>query len=294
MTEPLTLTTFFDLWPLFREAALTGAIAGALLGMLGVYIVLRRLVFLSAAVSQAASLGVALAFYARLHLGATGLLAGATLGPTLGATLLTLLAITLIITGSRAAPAHRDSLLGLVWLLGSAGTLAIGTRIAQDITDIDTLLFGSAVAVIPEDFTLILTLAAAIGALHLCTWRGFAATTFDPDGARVRGLPVHLLDATLFITLALAISICTRVIGALPTFAFSVLPALAALRLAPTLPTALALATLLGATCGFGGYLLASLHDLPVGAAQTLTGIALATLAATLAATLDRLRRSKP
>lgn len=290
MGESLTLDQFFELWPLFREAALTGALAGALLGMLGVYVVLRRLVFLSAAVSQAAGLGVALAFYARVHLGAAGLLAD----PTLGAGALTLLAIAAIVGGGRAAPAQRDSLLGVVWLLGAAGTLAVGTRIVQDLADIDSLLFGSAVAVVPDDFTRVGVVAAVIGALHLWAWRGFAAAAFDPDGARVRGLPVRLLDAALFVTLAVAVSVCTRVIGALPTFAFSVLPALAALRLAPRVSAALVLGALLGAGCGFGGYLLASLHDLPVGAAQTLTGVALAALVAGAAALIDRLRRHLP
>mgnify|MGYP001549500826 CR=1 FL=1 len=59
----LTLADFFEGWALFEYPALAGAVAGAILGLLGVYVVLRRLVFLSAAVSQAAGLGVVIAFY---------------------------------------------------------------------------------------------------------------------------------------------------------------------------------------------------------------------------------------
>lgn len=269
MNEGLTVAQFFELWPLFRDAALTGALAGALLGLLGVYVVLRRLVFLSAAVSQIAGLGIALAMYLGLHAPALG-------GPTVGATALTLLALVFILRGR---PANRDALLGGVWLLGAAGTLAVAARIPHELTDIDTLLFGSAVAVVPADFTRVLVLTAVIGAIHLAGWRGFVAATLDPDGARVRRLPVRLLDITLYVTLALALSICTRVIGALPTFAFSVLPAIAALRLAPRVSLALVLTPVLGALCGFGGYLLAAVVDLPVGATQTLVGVALAGLA---------------
>ncbi len=284
MGEGLTVEQFFELWELFRDAALTGALAGGLLGLLGVYVVLRRMVFLSAAVSQAAGLGVALTFYAKAHLGFAGLMAS----PTLGSALLTLIAVGIIVRGGRDTPARRDGLLGVVWLLGAAGTLAVGTRIVQDLADIDALLFGTAVAVVPEDVTLVAWTAALIGGLHLWAHRGFAAVSFDPDGARVRGLPARALDWTLFATLAVAVSICTRVIGALPTFAFSVLPALAAVRLAPNVPRALMLAALLGAGCGFGGYLLASLYDLPVGAAQTLLGLTVAALAAPLGWLLDR------
>jgi zinc transport system permease protein len=74
----------------------------------------------------------------------------------------------------------------------------------------------------------------------------------------------------LLALLALAISLTTRVIGALPTFAFSVLPALVAIRIARNVPQALLLATTVGAIAGFSGYVVAFVYELPVGAAQTL------------------------
>ena len=64
MDDALTLSTFFDAWELFRAPALGGVFAGALLGALGVYIVLRRMVFVSAALAQTAGLGVTLSFFA--------------------------------------------------------------------------------------------------------------------------------------------------------------------------------------------------------------------------------------
>src|SRR4051812_26623573 len=88
MTESTSLGAVFEAWELFRDPALSGAAAGALLGWLGVYVVLRRMVFLSAALSQAAGLGVTLAFYAQVYGGVSGQLAS----PTLGAALTTLLA----------------------------------------------------------------------------------------------------------------------------------------------------------------------------------------------------------
>ena len=64
-----SLQGFLDGWELFADATLTGTIAGAILGFLGVYVVLRRMVFLTAALSQVAGLGVVLAFYAHGPLG---------------------------------------------------------------------------------------------------------------------------------------------------------------------------------------------------------------------------------
>ncbi|MFN3201284.1 MAG: metal ABC transporter permease [Bradymonadia bacterium] len=277
--ELLTLSSFFEAWPLFRESALSGALAGALLGVLGVYVVLRRLVFLTAAVGQAAGLGVTLSFYLQGVFGLTGVLAS----PTIGAAVLTLLAVVLVLragadghsTGRNST--RQDSMLGVIWLVGSAGTLSLGTRIVQEMHDVQTLLFGTAVAVVPEDYTLLLWLTATLLLVHLVGWRGFSAVSFDPQGARIRGLPVRALEWVLFISLALAVSTCTGILGALPTFAFSVLPALGALALMSmagvgNVQRALVIAGVLGAGCGFGGYVLAYLYELPVGASQTLLG----------------------
>lgn len=267
---PLSLSLFFDGWELFREPALAGAVAGALLGLLGVYVVLRRIVFLSAAISQAAGLGVTLAFYGKLYLGFTGLLAS----PMLGATLLTGLAVVPFVGGGTQAK-HANSLLGAIWLVGAAGALAVGTRIVNEISDVSDLLFGTAVAVLPEDFALLWHSCLALGLLHVWWWRGFSAASFTRDAARVRGMPVRLLDLVLFASLALAVSLTTRILGALPTFAFTVLPAVAALALARSVAVALVLAPVLGAAAGFGGYLLSFRYSLPVGAAQTLAGLGL-------------------
>lgn len=269
MGEPQPLALFFEGWALFREPVLAGTLAGALLGMLGVWVVLRRVVFLSAAISQAAGLGVALALYGKLHLG----LAGALASPTLGAALVTGIAVLPFI--GMGSGARRDSLLGVIWLLGAAGTLIVATRIASELSDIQDLLFGTAVAVVPEDFALLWKAALGIALLHLWWQRGFAAASFTRDSARVRGMPTRLLDAVLFASIALAISICTRILGALPTFAFTILPGLAALAIARHLRMALVLAVGFGAGMGFGGYLLAFRYSLPVGAAQALVGIAL-------------------
>jgi zinc transport system permease protein len=262
-----SLSLFLESWELFCQPALAGALAGALLGFLGVYVVLRRMVFVSAALSQAAGLGVTVAFYTQIHLGLSTALAS----PVLFATLATLLAALLVFADKSALGQRRESLLGFAYLVGGAGALAVSTRIVQEAHDIQSILFGSAVAILPESFTLLLVTVVALGALHLWWLRGFLQASFDRDGAKVRGVPVRFLEVLLLASLAVAISICTRVLGALPVFAFSVLPAMAAVRLCVNVPRALGVAAVLGAAAGFVGYVAAFLWELPVGAAQTLT-----------------------
>lgn len=277
-----TLAQFFDAWELFGPPALAAAVAGLLLGTLGVYIVLRRMVFLAAALSQAAGLGVALAFYVEARVTAIA----SAITPSIGGALFTGLAAIPFFAGSRrggssgasgGSPTRRDGWMGLVWILGAAGALALGSRI--DAEDIHSVLFGSAVVVLTEELTLLIIVAVVVLALHVWWRRAFIQVSLDADGARVRKLPVALIDAVLLASLALSISTATRILGALPVFAFSVLPALAALRHSGTIPQALAAAGIIGAISGFGGYLVAFLFSLPVGAAEALVALAFALVA---------------
>lgn len=262
-----SISLFIESWPIFRESVLAGIVAGSLLGFLGIYIVIRRMVFLSAAVSQTAGLGVALAFFAQIHLGHSTLLS-----PSLGATLLALVTVFALMLDHSTNAGRRDAILGWTFLIGSAGTLVLGTRIVQEVQDINTILFGTAVAVVPEDFQQLVTVAIVLGIVHILWRRGFTTVALDPEDAKVRGMPVFVIESVLLVSLAVAISVVTRILGALPAFAFSVLPAMAALRIAPNLPRAMGMAAIIGGLSGFLGYLVAYLWDFPVGASQTMVG----------------------
>jgi len=283
--QPPTLDDFFAAWDLFRDPVFAGMIAGATLGYLGVYIVLRRMVFVSAALSQAAGLGVAFAFYAQIALGATGLFAQ----PLACATLFTLVTTLVLAKPGDGVWLSRESILGGVYLIGSAGALIVGTKIQQEAHEISSILFGTAVLVTPSDLILLATVCAVVMAVQLFAARGFRFASFDPDGARVRGLPVGLLDAVLFASIAVVVSFATRVLGALPIFAFSVLPAMAAILVAPNVRIALALATAFGALSGGIGYLVSFRFSFPVGASQAATAVVLVVAMAAVRATLHRL-----
>lgn len=269
MDEALTLSMFFESWELFRDSVFAGAIGGGVLGFLGVYVVLRRMVFLSAALSQVAGLGVALTFFASITFG----LSGWVVSPSLGAMVLSMGAVALVLMDRSPTASRRDAMLGVLFLFGSASTLALGTRIVEEIQDIQTLLFGTAVAVVPEELHQLAIVAVLITLLHLWWWRGFVAVSVDPESAEVRGLKVRGVELVLLTSLALGISVVTRILGALPAFAFSVLPAIAALQISPNVPRAMWIAGVIGAFCGAVGYVVAFLASIPVGASQTLVAI---------------------
>jgi zinc transport system permease protein len=281
-----TLKDFLAAWELFRDPVLAGVIAGATLGYLGVYIVLRRMVFVSAALSQAAGLGVALAFYAQIALGVTGLLGD----PLVCAMAFTIATMLLLMREGEGRWLSRESVLGAVYIVGASGALLVGTKIRQEAHDIQAILFGAAVLVTPSDLVTLEVVGALSLVLQLVAGRGLRFVSFDRDGARIRGLPVRLIDLSLFVSIAVSVSVATRVLGALPVFAFSVLPAMGAILMASNVRRAMLIAAVYGALAGGAGYVAAFLYTWPVGASQAAFAAVLVVLSAVVSAVTRRLR----
>ncbi|MBZ4400030.1 metal ABC transporter permease [Myxococcus faecalis] len=262
LAEPSQWQQFVEGFELFRDPLLCALLAGGVLGFLSVYVVLRRMVFVSAAVAQSAGLGVALAFYAGIHLGFE-------VEPVIGATALALLATMLLMMDPTRLRLTRESLLGMAYALSGGAAILVGDRIAQESHDIQGILFGTAVLVTPEQLRTVAVAGIAVMALHLWWYRGITFASFDRIGALVQGLPVRLLDGVLMVSIGVMVGVCARALGALPVFAFSTLSAIAALMLDLRLPWTFVVATLAGIVSGVGGYMFAYFFDFPVGGSQT-------------------------
>jgi zinc transport system permease protein len=267
-----TLARFLEAYELFQEPILCALVAGGVLGFLSVYVVLRRMVFVSAAVTQSAGLGVALAFFAEIHLGMH-------LSPVVGAALLSLLATLLLMLDPARLRLTRESMLGLAFALAGGAAVLVGERISQEAHDIENILFGTGVMVERSDLWLVSGVAAVTLLLHLWWFRALTFASFDRLGAAVQGLPVRLLDAVLMISIGITVGVSAKALGALPVFAFSTLSAVAALTLDLRLPWTFALATVAGALAGAGGYFFAYFYEFPVGGSQTVFSVALVLLA---------------
>lgn len=252
---------------IYQDPVYTGILAGLALGVLGVFVVLRRAVFVTAAVSQAAALGVALAFFCEIHLALH-------VPPVLTALILALLTTSVLALPVERLRLTREAALGLAFVTASAAAVLIGDRIAQEAHDISAILFGTAVLVRPEDLRLVAVVGALVIAAVIVTYRGLEFAGFDAEGARVHKLPVRSLDLLLWALVAVEVSVATRALGALPVFAFAVVPAMAALSLVRRLPSALLLAASFGALSGGLGYLFAFFLAFPVGASQATVAVA--------------------
>lgn len=256
------LGEFLEAWPLFRDPILCAVFAGLVLGYLGVFVVARRMVFVTATLTQSAGLGVALAFFAGIHLGFSP-------PPVVGAIVASGLASLVLSLPVGRLRISRESLLAFVWLISAGAALLVGARITQEAHDIATILFGTAVLVRPEDLRLVIGSSLVVGGVAIWLLPGLVFAGFDPEGARVQRIPARALDFGFLLLVTVQVAVSTRALGALPVFAFSVLPAIAALLLSSRLAVIFPVAAILGALSGFGGYVLAFFLSFPVGAMQT-------------------------
>jgi zinc transport system permease protein len=278
--------SFFESSFLWLEAVIAAVAVGVLCAVMGIHAILRRVVFLPAALSQISGLGVVLAF--AWGAGATGA-DSHTEGHGLGFPEVFSLAVTLAAVfwlGWMREPrfASRDAVIGMAFALASALVIGISAHLPQEAHEIGDVLYGNAVAVERDRMWLALGVAAGLVALHLALWRPFLLVAHDPETAAAHGVPVRLLEAVLFLSLGLGVAVATRTIGALPVFAYAVLPPAAGLMAFRDVRAAMAFAAVGAAAAAFFGYYASFVWNLPTGACSVVASGALLIPAAVIRA----------
>ncbi|HUT76720.1 MAG TPA: metal ABC transporter permease [Polyangia bacterium] len=175
-------------------------------------------------------------------------------------------------------------MIGIAYALASALVIGISSHLPQEAHEIEDVLFGNAVAVERDRMWLAVGVAAGLVGLHALLWRPFLLTAHDPEAAAAHGVPVRLLEAVLFLSLGLGIAVATRTIGALPVFAYAVLPPAAGLMAFGDVRAAMAFAAVGAAGAAFFGYWASFAWNLPTGACSVVASGALLVPAAVIRA----------
>ena len=260
--------SFWDARFLWQEPMLAAAIGAAVLGYLGFFVVLRRIAFMSAALSQVSGLGVAVAFWVGSFVGiAPHEAAPWWLSPSVYALVFAALGAGAIALPSRSRRVTPESVVAAAYLASGAFVMVVlsSPRIAQEAHEIGDLLFGNAVVVNIEDLVRLAIAAVITLVLHALFFKEFLFSSFDGDTARVSGVPVRAMDLLLHLSLALCVAMATRAIGALPVFSFLVLPASAALLFSEKLKVVLIASFAIAIFCATFGYYLSFTLELPTG-----------------------------
>ena len=282
-----TLREIFDPNFLLRNSVYISAIFGLTCPLVGVFLILRRLVFMGVALPQISSCGIAFAF----ALQGWGLLphahesAGEHTLAFLGSTVFTLAAILLLSLLARRGRGSVETRIGTAYVLAGAWSILLLVKNPIGEHGLLDLLKGEIIAI--SNFELVATAGAfalVIAALVVFQ-KEFLLVSFDPEMAVTLKKRVLGWDAFLFLLIGLTISMSVLSVGPLVTFGFLLLPPLTAHLFARNMRQFALLASALGGVTALTGFCLAYRWDLPVGA----TDVALLGLLYGVAFTAKRL-----
>lgn len=266
---------------MFRQPFMFNVLAGtmvvaAICSYLGVFIVLRRAVFVGAALAQVSSLGVALALFASgaieswwdLHLH---------IPPRPIALALTVAAAALMAVQHKEVRLPRETVIGIAYAAAAGFAILVVALSTHAESEILNLMFGNVLAIGRDEVVLLVGVAAAIALVHWRFFKEFLFVSFDPDMAVALGLRARLWNIVLFLTVGVMISLSIRAAGALVVFDFLVLPAATALLLRKNLRLTFVIAVIAGVVSSFTGITISYVADLPSG--PTIVAVSTALLA---------------
>lgn len=273
MTPADAVPGFLESFALWRDPLAAALLAAVLCAFVGVYIVLRRIVFVSAALSQMSGVGVAAAFWLASLVGADPHQAPWYLSPLLLAMLFGAAGAALFSMQLARRQLASETLVGIGYLVAAAAVILIlnSPRVAQETHEVNDLLYGNVVAISTAQLIVVATTAALVLGLHGLLHKDFVFVSFDGEMARTLGYRTWWWNLVLFESFAFAIAVSTRAIGALPAFGLMILPAAAALLLGRRLWQVFALAVGIAVAGTAVGYWLSWRWELPTGATIVVT-----------------------
>ncbi len=253
---------FFD--ALGRYGFLQVAVAGGLLaslacGVVGSYVVARRITYIAGGIAHCVLGGIGAACYVQQMYDCPWL------KPIYGAVVAALAAAIVIGLVSLRAKQWEDTIIGALWAVGMAvGVLfvALTPGYSQDLV---AYLFGDIQLIRPADLWVIAVLNVIVLAVGLGFYRQFVAVCFDEEFARTRGLNVEAYYILLLCLTALTVVLLVKVVGIVMVIALLTLPVAVAGTFAKRLWQVMALATLLSAAFVTTGFAISYSPELPTG-----------------------------
>lgn len=256
-----------------RNALMAGLLASVACGIVGVYVVVKKVVFISGGIAHASFGGIGLGYFLGIN-------------PIVGA-LFFALGSGLAIGGiTRRTRLPADTAIGVLWAVGMALGVIFIALTPGYAPDLMGYLFGSILAVPFRDIVLMLVLVAAIIGVVVAFYKEYLILSFDEEYGTVAGMPVEKLYLLLLAMIALTVVVLIQVVGMILVIALLTFPAAIARQFTHNMKTMMVLSTVLGFIFILGGLWLSYVLGLPSGA--TIVLLAGAMLAASFG--LSRLR----
>jgi len=254
LLEPLT-------YVFFRRALLASFLVGALCGLVGVYVVLRRMSYIGHGLSHAVFGGAVISYLMQVNF-------------YLGAGLWGVASALLINEVAQRRKLGADAAIGIVTTASFAVGVAGISRQRRFTRNFEAALFGNVLGITPADLWMIagVAMVSIVGLLIL--YKPLLFSTFDEEVAEVYGIPTHFVNAVFALILAAVILVSMQIMGVTLIAAALVIPASAARLLTHRFDRLLWLASLIGAGVSVLGMYASYYLDLASGASIVLIGTA--------------------
>ncbi|HET7228653.1 MAG TPA: metal ABC transporter permease [Longimicrobium sp.] len=265
----------FDAVLLFRESLYGALVIALACSVLGVYVVLRRIVFVGAALAQLSSAGIALALFL------SGLAGMEAFGahPVALALVVTLAgALFFGAEGGGRGPVPPDATIGVTYAVAAAaGILLVAKATTGEAHDI--FLQGNILGITRKDTWVLLGVSIPVLLIHLLFYKEFLFVSFDRETARTLGYRVSGWNLLLYLTLGLVIAFAMQFAGVMLVFNFLVLPAVTGLLLGRGMAGVFTWSVVSALMAALIGFSLSVPYDLPTGPAMIGVSGALALVA---------------
>lgn len=243
-----------------RNALIAGVLASIATGIIGTYVIVKRIVFISGGISHASFGGIGLGYFAGIN-------------PILGALVFTIASALGIGLVSRRTRQREDTSIGMFWVVGMAiGIIFIGLTPGYA-PDLFSYLFGNILAIPRSDIFLMVALDGIILTTVFLLYKEFLALSFDEEFTNLRGVDVEKLYLVLLTMVALTVVVLIRIVGVILVIALLTVPAAIAVQHLKNIGKIMVLSAILGAVFTTSGLWISYLLDLASGATIILVSV---------------------
>lgn len=260
------IENFISSWGLFYQSYLSGWLISLLLSIIGVLVVARDQIFIGAAISQASTLGVAIALWAVafFHEGDFTFLYS-TAFPSAMAVIFSVIAAALTGRGGATGKESHEAITGWVFLISASLAILLVSRSPHGLEEVHRLLSSSLIGATSTDVLVFSILTVITVVLIAVFYRKIVLFALDSSMAMAIGMKMKFWNMITSAWLGLAIGLSIRASGMLYTFGCLVLPALIAKNLCREIRFMFLVAPVVAMGTGWMGFLLAHHFDYPPG-----------------------------
>ncbi|MBK8944899.1 MAG: metal ABC transporter permease [Ignavibacteriae bacterium] len=237
-----------------QNAILASVLASIACGIIGTYIVIKRLVFLSGGISHSAYGGIGLGYLLSFN-------------PIYGAVFSSLLGAIFVSVMRKNKLENEDTLIGIIWAFGMAlGVLFIGLAPGYA-PDLMSYLFGNILTVSTSELILMGIADLIIMIFVSIFFKQFQSITFDEEYSKTIGLNVDFYYLLLFVLIALTLVLLIKLVGIILVVALLTIPAAISKMIAKSLKSMMILSIIFGLVFTIFGLLISYYLNLPSGSA---------------------------